>query len=76
MSDTTTEHSGPCHAVGAPVERPVRLDPKRAALAEVVEAWESLKGGRYYGPRAVEAWLAGPMLKAINKARLALTKAE
>lgn len=24
MTDTTTEHSGPCQAVGAPVERPVR----------------------------------------------------
>jgi hypothetical protein len=59
-------------AVGVHVDRTVRLDPKRAALADVVKAWESLEGGRYYGPHAVEAWLAGPMLKAINKARRAL----
>ena len=60
------------HADGAPVKRPVRPDPARAALADVVKAWESLEGGRYYGPRAVEAWLAGPMLRAVNKARRAL----
>lgn len=59
-------------AVAGPVQRTVRPDPARAALADVVRAWESLEGGRYYGPRAVEAWLAGPMLRAVNKARRAL----
>lgn len=59
-------------AVAAPVERPVRPDPTRAALADVVKAWESLEGGRYCGPIAVEVWLAGPMLRAVNKARRAL----
>jgi hypothetical protein len=60
-------------AVGAPVEASVsRQHPERAALADVVKAWESLEGGHYYGPRAVEAWLAGPMMKAVNQARQVL----
>lgn len=45
---------------------------ERAALADVVEAWESLEGGRDYEPRDIEVWLAGPMVEAINKARRAL----
>jgi hypothetical protein len=45
---------------------------KERALKEVVKAWESLPGGRY-SAQEVERWLAGPMVKAINKARKALT---
>lgn len=44
----------------------------QAALAGVVKAWESLRGGKHYTPNEIADWLAGPMKKAIDKARAAL----
>jgi hypothetical protein len=44
----------------------------KKALNAVVDAWESLPGGRNHSPRAIELWLSGQMTPAINKAREAL----
>lgn len=69
MSDEASKAS---HADAGPVQRLVRPASERDALAAVVTAWESLAGGRCYRPRQIEEWLAGPMLRAIKKARRVL----
>lgn len=61
MTDTTTEGSEPCQAVGAPVEQPVRPDAGRAAF----EAWYS-EGGKW--PAAVRRSGEGYMLAAAQSA--------
>lgn len=45
-----------------------------SALDNVVNAWESLEGGRNHTPRDVERWLSDHMSPAINKARKALKR--
>ena len=38
-------------------------------LTKIIDAWESLRGGRDYSPRDIENWLRNDMSPAINKAR-------
>lgn len=47
------------------------LTPK-AALREIIEAWDILKDGEYHKPDEVNTWLGEHMIPAIRKARKAL----
>ncbi len=38
-------------------------------INKIIDAWESLSGGCYHRPRAVELWLSHDMLPVINRAR-------
>ena len=44
-------------------------------INEIIDAWESLPGGRHYHPHEVEHWLRSNMTPAINKARDAIGRA-
>ncbi len=44
----------------------------RKALQNIVDAWESLPGGKRYNLRRVELWLLVDMKPAIDAARKAL----
>ena len=41
----------------------------RQVIENIVRAWESLRGGMSYDSVAVETWLNGRMVRAINAAR-------
>ncbi|KFC64011.1 hypothetical protein FG93_05521 [Bosea sp. LC85] len=43
-----------------------------AALAGLVDAWESLPGGKFYSMKVIEAWLIDKMAPAVNQARALL----
>lgn len=45
---------------------------ERDALNNLIDAWESLPGGRRYGPREIGDWLKENMSPAINEARKVL----
>ncbi|WP_336810898.1 hypothetical protein [Bosea sp. MMO-172] len=46
------------------------LGPDHAgALSRLIDAWESLPGGKSYSMKVVEAWLIDKMAPAINEAR-------
>jgi len=44
----------------------------RAALIQVVRAWESLPGGRWHRWQTIQGWLEADMKPAIDAARQAL----
>jgi hypothetical protein len=39
------------------------------SVNEIIDAWESLAGGREYEPSEIENWLRRKMAPAINRAR-------
>lgn len=48
-------------------------NPERAALHNLIRAWEELPGGQHYSTRKIEYWLVHQMSPAINRARKVLT---
>ncbi|WP_247997713.1 hypothetical protein [Brucella tritici] len=49
-----------------------KLAASETLLHGIVAAWESLPGGRNYSTSEVQAWIIGPMQKAINRIRAVL----
>lgn len=49
-----------------------KLAASETLLQGIVAAWESLPGGRNYSTSEVQAWIIGPMQKAINRIRAVL----
>lgn len=47
-------------------------DAHKAALMNVVRAWEELDGGKNYSAKQIEWWLVHQMTPAINRARRVL----
>ncbi len=47
-------------------------DTTQDALENLVDAWESLPGGRNYSPREVEAWMSKKLKPAFDRARRVL----
>lgn len=44
------------------------------SLNNVVDAWESLPGGRQVPNKDIERWINGPMADSINEARRVLNR--
>lgn len=47
-----------------------------SGLNTVIDAWESLPGGRHYSVTAVQQWLTYDMAKAINFARNLISRSK
>jgi len=47
-------------------------DELKAALNQVCDAWEALKGGCQYSPDEIQTWLSRHMKPALDKARRTL----